>query len=71
MVLRHLRHHGSLHNGEAMNTITLTEVLEYYDGIQTFAARDTTGVHYVCAMIETAGDFDPLRSGGRLSQALK
>ena len=41
-----------------MNTITLTEVLEYYDGIQMFAGRDTTGVHYVCDMIETEGDFD-------------
>ena len=58
VALRQLRHHGSLHNGEPMNTITLTEVLEYYDGIQMFAARDTTGVHYVCDMIESAGDFD-------------
>ena len=41
-----------------MNTITLIEVLEYYDGIQMFAARDTTGVNYVCDMIESAGDFD-------------
>ena len=58
VALRQLRHHGSLHNGEPMNTITLTEVLEYYDGIQMFAARDTAGVHYVCDMIESAGDFD-------------
>ena len=58
VALRQPRHHGSLHNGEPMNTITLTEVLEYYDGIQMFAARDTTGVHYVCDMIESAGDFD-------------
>ena len=41
-----------------MNAITLTEVLEYYDGIQMFAARDTTGVHYLCDMIDSKGDFD-------------
>ena len=41
-----------------MNAITLTEVLEYYDGIQIFAAHDTAGVHYVCDMIDSAGDFD-------------
>ena len=41
-----------------MNAITLTEILEYYDGIQMFAARDATGVHYLCDMIDSAGGFD-------------
>ncbi len=58
VALRQLRHPGSPYNGEPMNAITLTEVLEYYDGIQMFAARDTTGVHYVCDMIDSPGDFD-------------
>lgn len=41
-----------------MNTIQLTEILEYYDGIQIFAAHDPIGGHYVCSMIDTVGDFD-------------
>ena len=58
VALRQLRHPGRPYNGEPMNAITLTEVLEYYDGMQIFAAHDTTGVHYVCDMIDSAGDFD-------------
>ena len=58
VALRQLRHPGSRYNGEPMNAITLTGVLEYYDGIQMFAARDTTGVRYLCDMIDSAGDFD-------------
>ena len=41
-----------------MNAITLTEVLEYYDGIQMFAARDNAGAHYICDLIDSAGEFD-------------
>ena len=41
-----------------MNTIKLTEILEYYDGIQIFAAHDPIGGHYVGSMIDTVGDFD-------------
>ena len=40
-----------------MKTIKLTEVLDYYDGIQIFAAADPDGNHYVCEMIDTVGDF--------------
>ncbi len=41
-----------------MKTIEITEILEYYDGIQTFAARDPIGGHYVGQMTETVGDHD-------------
>ena len=41
-----------------MKTIRLTEILEYYDGIQIFAAQDPIGGHYVGEMIDTVGDFD-------------
>lgn len=41
-----------------MKTVKLTEILDYYDGIQLFAARDPIGGHYVCDMIDTVGDFD-------------
>ncbi len=36
-----------------MNTITLTEVLEYYDGIQVFSAQDPSGSHYVADLIDS------------------
>ena len=41
-----------------MKTIKLTDILEYYDGIQIFAAQDPIGGHYVGEMIDTVGDFD-------------
>ena len=41
-----------------MKTVKLSEVLDYYDGIQIFAARDPIGGHYVCDMIDTVGDHD-------------
>ena len=41
-----------------MKTVQLTEVLDYYDGIQIFAARDAIGGHYLCDMIDAVGDFD-------------
>ena len=41
-----------------MKTVKLTEILDYYDGIQLFTARDPIGGHYVCDMIDTVGDFD-------------
>ena len=41
-----------------MKTVKLTEILDYYDGIQLFAARDLIGGHYVCDLIDTVGDFD-------------
>ena len=41
-----------------MKTVKITEILDYYDGIRLFAARDPIGGHYVCDMIDTVGDFD-------------
>ena len=41
-----------------MPTVKLTEILDYYDGIQIFAAQDPFGCHYVCDMVDTVGDFD-------------
>ena len=58
MALWRLRHPGELPIGESMKTVKLTEVLDYYDGIQIFTARDPIGGHYVCDMIDTVGDFD-------------
>ncbi len=40
-----------------MKTIRLTEVLDYDDAIQIFAARDPAGDHYVCVMIDTVGNL--------------
>ena len=41
-----------------MKTVKLTAILDYYDGIQTFAARDAIGGHYIATAIDTVGDFD-------------
>ena len=41
-----------------MKTVQITEILEYYDGIQIFAARDPIGGHYIGEMMETVGDYD-------------
>ena len=41
-----------------MKTVKLTAILEYYDGIQIFAAQDLIGGNYVGEMIDTVGDFD-------------
>ena len=41
-----------------MKTVKLSEVLDYYDGIQIFAARDRGGGHYIGEMIDTADGFD-------------
>ena len=41
-----------------MRTIRITEILEYYDGIQIFTAHDTIGGHYLGDMIDTVGDHD-------------
>lgn len=41
-----------------MKTVRLTKVLDYYDGIQIFAAQDPSGLHYIAEMIDSVGDFD-------------
>ena len=41
-----------------MKTVKLTAVLDYYDGIQIFAAGDAIGGHYIATAIDTVGDFD-------------
>lgn len=41
-----------------MKTVKLTAILEYYDGIQIFAAQDLIGGQYVGELIDTVGDFD-------------
>lgn len=41
-----------------MKIVKITEILEYYDGIQIFAARDPIGGHYIGYMIDTVGDSD-------------
>ena len=40
-----------------MKTIKLTEVLDYYDGIEVFAARDAGGSPYIALAIDSAGGF--------------
>ena len=45
-------------DGELMKTVKLTEVLDYYDGILLFTARDPIGGNYLCEAIDTVGDFD-------------
>ena len=41
-----------------MKTVKLSAVLDYYDGIQTFAAHDAIGGHYLATAIDTVGSFD-------------
>lgn len=41
-----------------MKTVKLAEVLEYYDGILLFTARDPIGGNYLCEAIDTVSDFD-------------
>ena len=41
-----------------MKTVKLIEILEYYDGILLFAACDPIGGNYLCAAIDTVGDYD-------------
>ena len=41
-----------------MKTIQYTDTLDYYDGIQVFAGRDSAGGHYVGSMIDSVGGFD-------------
>ena len=41
-----------------MKTVKLSAVLDYYDGIQTFAACDAIGGHYIASLIDTVGSFD-------------
>ena len=40
-----------------MKTVTPTTVLDYYDGIQIFAAQDATGGQYIGTMVGTEGDY--------------
>lgn len=40
-----------------MKTIKLTEVLDYYDGIEVFAARDAGGGPYIALAIDSVGGF--------------
>ena len=41
-----------------MKTVKITEILEYYDGILAFAARDPIGGHYVGSLIEKTRESD-------------
>lgn len=41
-----------------MKTIKATEILDYYDGIEIFAGRDTTGGDYLGMRVDTSGDYD-------------
>ena len=41
-----------------MKTIKLTEILEYYDGIQIFAAQDLIGGRYIGELIDAVGNYD-------------
>ena len=48
---------GASWTGATMKTVTPTTVLDYYDGIQIFAAQDATGGHYIGTMVGTEGDY--------------
>ena len=41
-----------------MKLIWLTEILDYYDGIQIFAGQDANGCSYVGSLIDRAGPAD-------------
>ena len=41
-----------------MKTVRAFNVLDYYDGIEIFAARDERGEHYLGSRIDTSGDHD-------------
>ena len=40
-----------------MKTIKLTEILDYYDGIEVFAAQDAGGSPYIALAIDSVGGF--------------
>ena len=44
--------------GSIVKLIRLTEILDYYDGIQIFAGRDANGGCYVGSLIDQAGPAD-------------
>lgn len=67
MALSGLRDPDQLPTGEPMKTINLTEILEYYDGIQIFAAQDVIGGHYRRRANRNGGRSRPIHGGGRPS----
>lgn len=40
-----------------MKTVTPNTILDYYDGVQIFTARDEIGGHYIGTMVGTEGDY--------------
>ena len=41
-----------------MKTVKITEIVEYYDGIQLFVARDPIGGHYLGEAVDKVGNCD-------------
>ena len=53
-----------------MKTIKLTEVLDYYDGIEVFAAQDAGGSPYIALAIDSVGGFGRYVVTGAVSERL-
>ena len=53
-----------------MKTAKITEILDYYDGILTFAAQDPIGGHYVGSLIERTRENDRYLVVGIRSEGL-
>lgn len=54
-----------------MKTIKLTEILDYYDGIEVFAARDAIGGHYIALAIDTVGGYGRYVVTGAVPEGLQ
>ena len=54
-----------------MKTIKLTEVLDYYEGIEVFAAQDAGGSPYIALAIDSAGGFERYVVTGAVPERLQ
>jgi len=54
-----------------MKTIKLTEVLDYYDGIEVFAAQDAGGSPYIALAIDPVGGLERYVVTGAVSKRLQ
>ena len=54
-----------------MKTIKLTEVLDYYDGIEVFAAQDASGSPYIALAIDPVGGLERYVVTGTVPERLQ
>lgn len=52
-------------------TIKLTDILDYYDGIEVFEARDAIGGHYIALIMDKVGSFNRYLVTGTVPERLQ